>query len=168
MKNPRIWITTLLLLTAASLSLQAQTAANAVEHSLACSNARVAGDWAFTETGTLIPTTGAAPFAAVASFTLDSTGNLVGSATSSWGGTVTQGLTLQGTGTVNSDCTGTLTINVYESGTLLRTASFNIVYVNNSRAARAILTSLVLANGTSIPGVITLNVQKVFDELGRP
>ena len=86
--------------------LQAQTAPNIAEHSMnhrTCSNASVAGDWAFTETGTFIPATGAAPFAAVASYTLDSNGNLVGTATSSLGGTVSQ-LTLEGSGTVNSDC----------------------------------------------------------------
>lgn len=170
MKNARIWITTILLLTAASLSLQAQTAANIAEHSMddrTCSNARVAGDWAFTETGTVIPATGAAPFAAVASYTLDSNGNLIGTATSSLGGTVSN-LTLEGSGTVNSDCTGTLAVRVYESGSLVRTAGFNVVYVNNSRAARAIITSLVLANGTSLPAVVTFDAQKVFDGLRCP
>jgi hypothetical protein len=166
MKNARIWITTILLLTAASLCLQAQTA-DIAEHSMharTCSNASVAGDWAFTETGTFIPATGPAPFAAVASYKLDSKGNLVGTATSSLGGTVSQ-FTLEGSGMVNSDCTGTLSINVYESGTLVRTANFDIVYVNNSRAARAINTSVILANGTSIPTVVTFNAQKVFDGL---
>jgi hypothetical protein len=132
-----------------------------------CSNASVAGAWAFTETGTFIPTTGAAPFAAVASYTLDSKGNLVGTATSSLGGTVSQ-FTLEGSGTVNSDCTATLSINVYESGNLVRTANFDIVYVNNSRAARAINTSVILADGTSIPTVVTFNAQKVFDSFRRP
>jgi len=170
MKNARIWITTILLLTAASLCLQAQTAADIAEHSMddrTCSNGSVAGDWAFTETGTFILTTGAAPFAAVASYTLDSNGNLVGTATSSLGGTVSE-FTLEGSGAVNSDCTGTLSIEVYKSGSLVRTANFDIVYVNNSRAASAINTSLILADGTSIPTVVTFNAQKVFDGLRRP
>jgi hypothetical protein len=169
MKNARIWITTILLLTAASLCLQAQTA-DIAEHSMddrTCSNASVAGDWAFTETGTFIPATGAAPFAAVASYTLDSKGNLVGTATSSLGGTVSQ-FTLEGSGTVNSDCTGTLSINVYESGSLVRTANFDVVYLNNSRGARAIITSLILADGTGLPAVVTFNAQKVFDGLRCP
>jgi hypothetical protein len=149
---------------------QAQTAPNIAEHSMddrTCSNASVAGAWAFTETGTFIPATGAAPFAAVASYTLDSKGNLVGTATSSLGGTVSQ-FTLEGSGTVSSDCTGTLSINVYESGNLVRTANFNLVYVDNSRSARAINTSVILADGTSIPTVVTFNAQKVFDGLRRP
>jgi hypothetical protein len=145
--------------------LQAQTAPNIAEHSMdhrTCSNPSVAGDWAFTETGTVIPATGAAPFAAVASYRLDSNGNLIGTATSSLGGTVSQ-LTLEGSGTVNSDCTGTLLVRVYESGVLVRTANFDVVFVNNSRAARAIITSLILADGTSLPAVVTFNAQKVFD-----
>ena len=169
MKNARIWITTILLLNAASLCLQAQTATIA-EHSMdarTCSNASVAGAWAFTETGTFIPTTGAAPFVAVASYTLDSNNNLVGTATSSLGGTVSD-FTLQGSGVVNPDCTGTLSINVYKSGTLVRTANFNIVYVNNSRAARALNTSVILADGTSVPTVVTFDAQKVFDGWKHP
>jgi hypothetical protein len=150
--------------------LQAQTAPNSAEHSIharTCSNASVGGDWGFTETGTLIPAAGATPFAAVASYTLDSKGNLTGTATSSLGGTVSN-LTLEGSGTVNSDCTGALSVRVYESGSLLRTATFDIVYLNNSRAARAIITSLILADGTSVPAVVTFDAQKVFDELRCP
>jgi hypothetical protein len=169
MKNVRIWITTILLLTAASLCLQAQTA-DIAEHSMdhrACSNGSVAGDWAFTETGTFILTTGATPFVAVARYTLDSKNNLVGTATSSLGGTVSE-FTLEGSGMVNSDCTGTLSINVYKSGSLVRTANFNIVYVNNSKAARALNTSVILADGTSVPTVVTFDAQKVFDGWRHP
>jgi hypothetical protein len=143
--------------------LQAQTAANIAGHSMddrTCSDASVSGDWAYTETGTVLPATGAAPFAAVASYTLDSKGNLIGTATSSSGGTVSN-VTLEGSGTVNSDCTGALSVRVYASGSLVRTANFDVVYVNNSRAARAIVTSLILANGTSVPAVLTVDAQKV-------
>lgn len=150
--------------------LQAQSAANIAAHSTNdgnCSDASVAGDWAYTETGTVIPATGAVPFAAVASYTLDSKGNLVGTATSSSGGTVSN-VTLEGSGTVNSDCTGTLSVGVYASGSLVRTADFDVVYVNNSKAARAIVTSLILANGTSVPAVLTVAAEKIFPGLKRP
>ena len=126
-----------------------------------CSNESVAGDWTYTETGTVIPATGATPFAAVATYTIDSKGNLIGSATSSSGGTVSN-VSLEGSATVNSDCTGTLTVDVYASGTLVRTAFFDIVYVNHSRAARAIITSLILANGTKVPAVLIADAQKIF------
>jgi len=145
--------------------LQAKALAKVAESSMddkTCSNASVAGDWAYTETGTVIPATGAVPFAAVAKYTLEADGNLTGTATSSSGGSVSN-VTLQGTGTANSDCTGTLTVGVYASGNLVRTANFDLVYVDNSRKARAIITSLVLASGTSVPAVLTVDAQKLFD-----
>jgi hypothetical protein len=126
-----------------------------------CSAAAVAGDWAYTETGWVIPGTVAVPFAAVARYTLDADGNLSGTATSSAGGT-TASVTLQGTSTVDRDCTGTLTVGVYAEGSLVRTATFDVVYVNNGRNARAIVVSLVLANGTPVPSVLTIDATKVF------
>ena len=115
--------------------VQAQTAATAVGNSLrdrTCSNADVAGEWAYTETGTVIPATGAVPFAAVARYTLDVNGDLSGAATSSSDGTIAN-VTLKGTGTVNSDCTGTLTVGVYSSGTLVRTATFSLLCMSTTR-----------------------------------
>jgi hypothetical protein len=147
---------------------QAMTEANAGDssHDRTCSNAEVAGEWAYTETGTVIPGTGAVPFAAVARYTLDAKGDLSGTATSSSDGNISN-VTLKGTGTVNSDCTGTLTVGVYASGALVRTATFSIVYVNNAREGRAIVTSLVLASGATVPAVLTANAKKLFHELPR-
>jgi hypothetical protein len=129
--------------------------------SKACSATAVAGEWAYTETGSVIPASVAIPFAAVARYTLDAGGDLSGTATSS-GGTVAN-VTLKGTGTVNPDCTGTLTVGVYASGNLVRTATFDVVYVDGSREARAIIASLVLANGTIVPSVLTVDAKKVFE-----
>jgi hypothetical protein len=146
--------------------VQAQTEANVEGDSLhhkTCSNADVAGQWAYTETGTVIPGTGAVPFAAVARYTLDAKGDLSGTATSSSDGTIAN-VTLKGTGTVNSDCTGTLIVGVYASGTLVRTATFYLVYVDNAREARAIVTSLVLASGATVPAVLTANAKKLLHE----
>ena len=149
--------------------LPAQTVTTVAADSLgdrACSNAGVAGEWGYTETGTVIPTTGAVPFAAVARYTLDARGNLSGTATSSSGGTVAT-VTLKGIGTVNSDCTGTLTVGVYASGTLVRTVDFDLVYVDNAREGRAIVTSLVLADGTAVPAVLTVDAKKLSHGMRR-
>jgi hypothetical protein len=62
-----------------------------------CSTAGVAGEWAYTEIGTVIPATGAVPFAAVAKYKLYEDGEMSGTATSSSGGTVSN-VTLKGTG----------------------------------------------------------------------
>jgi hypothetical protein len=140
--------------------LPAQTVAESNLGDGNCSNARVAGEWGYTETGTVIPATGAVPFAAVARYTLDRDGNLSGTAISSSDGN-TANVALKGTGTVNSDCIGTLTVGVYESGTLLRTAAFAFVYGDDGREGRAIVTSLVLADGVSVPAVLTVSAKKL-------
>jgi hypothetical protein len=143
---------------------QAQTGTSAAGGSSwngTCYTADVAGAWGWTETGTVIPATGATPFAVVARYTLDAEGNLAGTATSSTDGTIAN-LTLKGTGTVNSDCTSTLTVGIYESGTLIRTATIAFVYVDNEREGRALVTSIVLAAGTNVPAVLTINAKKLF------
>jgi hypothetical protein len=153
-----------MLLLVSAQRVQAQTGASDAGDSsrnAACSAAVVAGDWAYTETGWVIPGTVAVPFAAVARYTLDADGNLLGTATSSSGGT-TANVTLKGTSTVDRDCTGSLTVGVYAQGNLVRTASFDIVYINNGREARAIVVSLVLANGTLVPSVLTIDAKKVL------
>lgn len=104
--------------------------------------------------------------AAVARYTLEANGNLSGTATSSSGGTVAN-VTLKGIGTVNSDCTGTLTVGVYALGALVRTVDFDLVYVDNAREGRAIVTSLVLANGTAVPAVLTVDAKKLFHGMRR-
>ena len=87
-----------------------------------CSDARVAGDWGYTKTGTLfLPTGAAVPFATMGTLTLEADGTLSGVNTGSVNGAVSNDL-LSGTFQINSDCTGTATIEVYDqAGTLLRT-----------------------------------------------
>lgn len=128
-----------------------------------CSYSRVAGEWGYTDTGTLILPTGPVPFAMVGRYTLDADGNFSGTQTSSRGG-ITSEDTINGTATVNADCTGTFTVNVYDqSGHLLRTAVWALVYVDSAREVRAILTSLVQQpSGTSVPAVATDNAKKLF------
>jgi hypothetical protein len=133
-----------------------------------CSTASAAGTWGFTDTGTLILPTGPVLFAAVGTITGDAHGNFSGTQTSSVGGRVSKE-TFTGTGTVNSDCTGTATFSVYdESGTtLLRTATFSVVFVDNGREEREIATSLVLEpTGTRVPAVITGSAKKLFPNSG--
>lgn len=151
---------TLLLCLAAVASAQPQAT---------CSNVSVAGSWGFTDTGTIILPSGPAPFGAVGIITGDALGNFSGSQTTSVGGRITKE-TFKGTGTVNSDCTGTATFSVFdESGaTLLRTATFSVVFVNNAEEEREIATSLVLEpSGTHVPAVITGSAKKMFPKGGN-
>ena len=128
-----------------------------------CSDARVAGDWGYTKTGTLfLPTGAAVPFATMGTLTLEADGTLSGVNTGSVNGAVSNDL-LSGTFQINSDCTGTATIEVYDqAGTLLRTIGMALVVDDNWRELRGLVTSLVLPSGASLRSVITAQARRVF------
>jgi hypothetical protein len=132
-----------------------------------CSSANLAGQWGFTLTGTLIPPTGPIPFAAVGRTTADGAGNVSGTQTSSVGGVVGDN-TLEGTATLNPDCTGTLTLNIYDqSENLLRTAVIAVVYDDDVNELRGTFKSLIVyPGGISVPSVVTLNGRKLFPDRG--
>src|SRR5712691_2302774 len=134
-----------------------------------CSTASVAGTWGFTDTGTVFLPTGPVPFAAVGTITGDAQGNFSVTQTTSVGDKVSKE-TFKGTGTVNSDCTGTATFSVYdESGTiLLRTATRSVVFVDNAREEYEIATSLVLEpSGTQVPTVISGSAKRLSANSGN-
>ena len=138
----------------------------AAEDDRACSTRRVAGEWGYTITGTLIlpAPTGPSLLVSVGKYTIDAEGNVSATQTTSKGGNIFEE-TVKGTLTVNSDCTGTLTVSVYDpSGTTLdRTAVWAVVFVDNEREFRAILKSLALEPGsTSTPPIATEDAKKLF------
>jgi hypothetical protein len=124
----------------------------------ACSKAGVEGKWGFSTNGS-IPAIG--PVAATGLFNQDREGNITGSQTRSLNGDIANE-TFTGTATVNSDCTGTDTIQVFQNGVLVRTTTLNVVYDDNAREARAIFTSLVLPDGTNLPTVLTIEARRVL------
>ena len=120
----------------------------------ACSAFSPAGTWGFTHTGTIIFPTGAVPVAIVGTFTVDANGNLSGTQTGSMGGQISK-TTFKGTLTMNPDCTGTMTVDVYDqSGSLLRTVVWEAVYIDQARGAFGVATSLTLPNGASLPTIM--------------
>ena len=66
---------------------------------------------------------------------------------------------------MSSDCTGTLKINAYESGTLVRTSVLAIVFDQNMGQVRMVQESLVLPDGTRLPVVATLEAKRLFPSL---
>jgi hypothetical protein len=80
-----------------------------------CSNATLQGGFGYTSTGTLLasyaPPPFAGPFAEVGRQTFDGKGNTGASATLSANGNIVNA-TIEGTYTVNPDCTGSMTLNV--------------------------------------------------------
>ena len=123
-----------------------------------CSTTSVAGKCGFSTTGS-IPAIGAV--AATGIFTQDASGNITGTQTRSLNGDIADE-TFTGTATVNPDCTGTDTIQVFEGGVLVRTTTLHVVYDDNGREARAVFTSLVLPDGTSLPSIITIEARRLF------
>lgn len=125
-----------------------------------CSNASVAGNWAYTYTGTIFTQNGPLPLATVGHYDQDPAGNVSGSQTRSVAGNA--GLEdVSGTVTVNPDCTASATINVLVNGQLQRTAVLAIVYDLDRNHARMIFQSLTLPGNVNVPVVITLDANRI-------
>jgi hypothetical protein len=107
-----------------------------------CSNATLQGDFGYTSTGSLLasipmlPPPFAGPFAEVGRQTFDGKGDTDASATLSANGNI-QAVTIAGTYTVKSDCTGTMTLNVSPLGLV---ANLNLVIDKDGTELRAIVT----------------------------
>lgn len=127
-----------------------------------CSMATVAGTFGFTATGSLLPPTGPVPIAAVGDATFNSDGTVSGAEARNVGGGFANE-TLTGTWAVNPNCTGNLTVEVFESGVLVRTSVLSLVFDANHRELRAVQQSLTLPDGTSLPAVITFEGRRVLD-----
>ncbi len=148
---------TTLLIAVAALCLSLAPAAQAAPK---CSTAKAAGTWGFTLTGTLL-VPNPVPGGAVGRLTMDTAGNVSGTEARNVGGGFANE-TIAGSWTVNSDCTGTLTANVYESGVLVRISVFAFVLVDNSSKIRGVQESLTLPDGTPVPAVITVDGNMLF------
>jgi hypothetical protein len=122
-----------------------------------CSVAGAAGNWSFTDQGTVV---GVGPRTAIGTFTLDEAGNLInGVATSSLNGSILVE-TFSGTYTVNSNCTGTIDVTIYSSGTEIFVLTLNTAFDDDMRELRGIFTSATEPNGTVLPTVINLEARK--------
>jgi hypothetical protein len=128
-----------------------------------CTIAGVAGDWAYTYTGTIFAPNGALPAASVGHFHTDVAGNLNGGQTRTVAGA--SGLEdITGTVAVNHDCTATATIEVLVNGQLQRTAVLALIYDRNQNHIRGIFQSLTTFNGTAVPVVLTIDAARLFSE----
>jgi hypothetical protein len=124
-----------------------------------CSTATTAGNWAYTYTGSVFTPNGPVPAASVGHYSQDAAGNVTGSQTRSVAGA--SGVEeIQGTLSINGDCTGTGTIDVFVNGQLLRTAILALVYDSNGNHARMIFQSLTLPDGTNVPVVLTVDANR--------
>jgi hypothetical protein len=134
-----------------------------VANARSCSLNGTAGKYGFTLTGIVIVGTSPAPIAAVGRAVLDDSGNVTGTESRSVGGGFADE-TFTGTYTVNPDCTGTTTLNFYESGKLVRTSILSIVFDDHEREIRMVQKSLQLPNTTFLPVVITVEARRISTE----
>jgi len=130
-------------------------------HAQHCTNAKLAGNWAFTLSGTLVLPTGPVPIAAVGAATLGANGTLAGTEARSVGGQYADE-TETGTFSVNSDCTGSMTINFYEDGQLVRTSVLSIVVDTANTEVRMVQASLTLPDGTVLPIIATVEAKRML------
>jgi hypothetical protein len=119
-----------------------------------CTASDVAGKYGYTSSGTIV-TPAVGPFTAVGHVTLTESGTFSGAQTTSIAGNLVAE-TLQGTYTVNPDCTGTATVYVYHGSTPARTSIINVVWDLQQSEMRAIF----LTPGTNI----SLNGRKMAEE----
>jgi len=156
MTYKRVWMVTAAMV-AIGLMLGQSARANQ------CKQADVAGKFGFTLTGWLIFPTGSVPAAAVGQANVDHRGNVTGTEARSVGGGYGDE-TFTGTLTVNSDCTGSMTLNFFEAGEPVRTSVLSIVVVDDNRGIRMVQKSLTLPSGALVPVVITVDARKIFRE----
>ena len=150
---PRTFVTML------AVTLLLSVAATAQVASPACSLARAAGNYGFSDSGTVI---GVGPRVAVGVLTLDAAGNLVnGKATSSLNGTISDEA-FSGIYTVNSDCTGSFAIKIFDpSGNVLLTVTGDLTWDDNMKQLRLIFKSATLPGGGSLLTVISGDGRKL-------
>ena len=156
MKRNIVWTMLLVALLVLSLAAVAKD-----KDGFKCSLEEIAGTWGYTETGMIVitdPSQGGtiltlAPYASVGKYTIDRDGNLSGARTASQAGKIIRA-TIEGTATVNPDCTGKITLNFPGNPP----AEKFIVYVNNGREARMIITT------APYPSVLVTEAKKLFPD----
>jgi hypothetical protein len=140
-----------------SLFTMVLTIAMAAPAHAQCSLAHAAGKWALTDQGTVL---GIGPRTAVGVFGLDGVGNVQnGVATSSLNGAIASE-TFSGTYTVNPDCTGTINVNIYDSGTETLIVTLNTAFDEDMKHMRAIFTSVATPGGTQLSTVVNFDARK--------
>jgi hypothetical protein len=119
-----------------------------------CTVSDAAGRYGYTNSGTIV-TPPVGPFTAVGHATLSESGTFSGAQTTSIAGNLFEE-TIQGTFTVNPDCTGSATVYVYHGTTLARTSLIKLVWDIHQNEFRGIL----LAPGTNV----SLEGRKMADD----
>jgi len=143
-----------------AITVMAMALASLVPSAVAqqCSSAGAVGKYAFSDHGTVI---GVGPRAAVGLLTFKPSGQIEGTVTASLDGNIAQTV-LSGTYAVNPDCSGTATFGEFDgSGNLILTVTVAIAWDASMQEARFLFTSVVLADGPSLPIAIDGDARKL-------
>jgi len=109
-----------------------------------CTLSDAAGRYGYTSSGSIVsPPVG--PFTAVGHVTFTESGAFSGAQTTSIAGNLVEE-TIEGTFTVNPDCTGSMSASVFHGTTLVRASKLSVVWDIRQNEARAIF----LTPGTNI------------------
>jgi hypothetical protein len=119
-----------------------------------CTVSDAAGRYGYTSSGSIV-TPPVGPFTAIGHVTFTESGTFSGAQTTSIAGNLVDEI-VQGTFTVNPDCTGSATVYVFHGATLARTSRINLVWDIHQNEARAIF----LTPGTNI----TIAARKMAEE----
>jgi hypothetical protein len=140
MKNVVLRCQVLCLLAVSVFYAQSMVAQESPSAAKGCSGATLRGSFGYTSTGTLlesyVPPPFAGPFGETGRQTFDGKGNTNATATVSSNGNIST-VSINGTYTVNSDCTGSMTLNIPDFDT---TVHANFVIDDNGTELRAIST----------------------------
>jgi hypothetical protein len=159
--NRNIARSMLVILSIATVCISMAPAVQAQDKS--CSTAKAAGEWGFTLSGTILVSP-PVPAAAVVRASIDTQGNATSATESRNVGGGFANETLTASWAINSDCTGTLTVNAYEAGVLVRISVLSLVFVDNMREVLLVQQSLTLPGGATLPVAITATGKRVFTD----
>ena len=109
-----------------------------------CSVSDAAGRYGYTSSGSIV-TPPVGPFTAVGRVTFTESGTFSGAQTTSFAGNLVDE-TIEGTFSVNPDCTGSMSASVFHGTTLVRASRLSVVWDIRQNEARAIF----LTPGTNI------------------
>lgn len=142
-------------------------------HARQCSITNVAGTYGFSVNGTLILPIGPGgtavpvPVNAVGTITLHPDGTASGKEDRSVGGQFAKESIGPASWSVNADCTGKLTAEVFVGTTLNRTSVLRFVVDDNLSEIRVMQESLTFADGSKPPAVISFEGRRIFNNHGQ-
>jgi len=158
-KGPKLLVRTVFAIFVVSTALSA--------HARRCSVANVAGTYGFTASGTLILPVGPVPLGAAGTVSLHSDGTVSGKEFRSVGGQFATETIGPGSWSVDSDCTGKLTAEVFVGTVLNRTSVLRFVVDDNLSEIRVVQESLTFADGSTPPAILTFEGRRIFNNQGN-